>query len=73
MVGLKDLVCFPLVSDTAVALVLVTPLVQSEAMLDRHASTVPTFWVMGPVLAWAAWRSLMLPVRCCTPGMIAGC
>jgi signal transduction histidine kinase len=38
----------------AVALVLSTPLVQSEAMLDRHASTVPTFWVMASVLAWAA-------------------
>jgi len=30
--------------------------VESQAMLDRHASTVPTFWVMVPVLAWAAGR-----------------
>lgn len=40
----------------AVLLVLSTPVVQSEAMLDRQASTVPTFWVMAPVLAWAAGR-----------------
>ena len=40
----------------AVLLVLSTPVVQSQAMLDRHASTVPTFWVMAPVLAWAVGR-----------------
>ena len=40
----------------AVLLILCTPLVQSQAMLDRHASTVPTFWVMAPVMAWAVWR-----------------
>jgi signal transduction histidine kinase len=40
----------------AVALLLSTPLVQSEAMLDRHASTVPTFWVIPAVLAWAVGR-----------------
>jgi signal transduction histidine kinase len=40
----------------AVALLLSTPLVQSEAMLDRHASTVPTFWVIPSVLAWAVGR-----------------
>ncbi len=40
----------------AVLLMLSTPLVQSQAMLDRHASTVPTFWVMAAVLAWAAGR-----------------
>ena len=40
----------------AVLLVLCTPLVESQAMLDRHASTVPTFWVMVPVLAWSAGR-----------------
>jgi signal transduction histidine kinase len=46
------------VTDLAVAvlLVLLTPLVQSQAMLDRHAATVPTFWVMAPVMAWAVWR-----------------
>ena len=46
------------VADLAVAVLLVlsTPLVESQAMLDRHASTVPTFWVMAPVLAWAAGR-----------------
>jgi signal transduction histidine kinase len=40
----------------AVLMVLSTPLVQSQAMLERHASTVPTFWVMAAVLAWAAGR-----------------
>lgn len=40
----------------AVCLLLSTPLLQSQAMLDRHASTVPSFWVMAPVLAWAVWR-----------------
>ena len=40
----------------AVALLLVTPLVQSQAMLDRHASTLPTFWVMSSVLAWSLGR-----------------
>jgi signal transduction histidine kinase len=30
-----------------------TPLVQSQAMLERHASTIPSFWVMAAVLAWA--------------------
>ena len=48
------------VADLAVAVLLVlsTPLVQSQAMLDRHASTMPTFWVMAPVLAWAAGRGV---------------
>lgn len=41
----------------AVLLILSTPVVQSEAMLERHASTVPTFWVMAPVLAWSAGRA----------------
>ncbi len=40
----------------AVLLILSTPLVQSQTMLDQHASTMPTFWVMTPVLAWAAGR-----------------
>ena len=40
----------------AVLLLLSTPLVQSQEMLDRHASTMPTFWVMAAVLAWAAGR-----------------
>ncbi|HET6562735.1 MAG TPA: DUF5931 domain-containing protein [Marmoricola sp.] len=46
------------VADLAVALLMMlsTPLVQSDAMLDRHASTIPSFWVMAPVLAWAAGR-----------------
>ena len=46
------------VADLAVAVLLVlsTPVVQSQTMLDRHASTLPTFWVMAPVLAWAAGR-----------------
>lgn len=46
------------VADLAIAVLLLlsTPLLQSQAMLDRHASTVPSFWVMAPVLAWAVWR-----------------
>ncbi len=40
----------------AVALMLSTPLVQSQEMLDRHASTMPSFAVIAPVLAWAAAR-----------------
>ncbi|WP_148575080.1 MacS family sensor histidine kinase [Nocardioides caldifontis] len=40
----------------AVGLLLCTPLVESEAMLERHASTVPTFWVIPAVLAWAVGR-----------------
>jgi len=47
-----------LVADFAVAAatLLSTPYVQSEAMLERHASTMPSFWVMTPVLAWAVLR-----------------
>ncbi|NUS49431.1 MAG: sensor histidine kinase, partial [Nocardioidaceae bacterium] len=47
-----------LVADFAVAAatLLATPYVESEAMLDRHASTLPSFWVMAPVLAWAVLR-----------------
>jgi signal transduction histidine kinase len=46
------------VADLAVALAMMasTPLVQSEEMLDRHASTMPSFWVVASVLAWAAGR-----------------
>lgn len=40
----------------ACAALLSTPLVQSEAMLERHASTIPSFWVMAAVLAWAVAR-----------------
>jgi signal transduction histidine kinase len=40
----------------ACAALLATPLVQSEAMLERHASTIPSFWVMAAVLAWAVAR-----------------
>lgn len=51
-----------LVADLLVtaATLLATPLVLSDAMLARHASTVPTFWVIGAVLAWAValgWRA----------------
>ena len=47
-----------LIADFAVAAaaLLSTPYVQSEAMLARHASTMPSFWVMVPVLAWAVLR-----------------
>jgi len=47
-----------LVADLAVAAVtlLLTPLVQSAAMIDRHAATLPSFWVVGAVLAWAVAR-----------------
>ncbi len=54
-----------LVADFAVAAatLLSTPYVQSEAMLERHASTMPSFWVMpgrprvggAPGLARPAW------------------
>ena len=40
----------------ACAALLATPLVQSQAMLERHASTIPSFWVMAAVLAWAVAR-----------------
>ena len=45
-------------ADLAVAVVLVlsTTLVQSQDMLDRHAATMPSFWVMASVLAWSAGR-----------------
>jgi signal transduction histidine kinase len=44
-----------LVADLTVAVVALalTPYVQSDAMLARHASTLPSFWVMAAVLAWA--------------------
>ncbi|HET6651629.1 MAG TPA: DUF5931 domain-containing protein [Nocardioides sp.] len=47
-----------LVADLAVACaaLLSTPYVQSDAMLDRHAATMPSFWVMAAVLAWSATR-----------------
>lgn len=47
-----------LLADLAVAAaaLLSTPLVQSDAMLERHASTMPSFWVMAAVLAWSAAR-----------------
>ncbi len=48
----------------AVLLVLSTPLVQSQEMLERHAATMPSFWVIAPVLAWAAGRHW-------TEGMVA--
>lgn len=47
-----------LVADLGItcAALLATPLVQSEAMLERHASSLPGFWVMAAVLAWAVAR-----------------
>jgi signal transduction histidine kinase len=47
-----------LVVDVVVsaATLLSTPYVQSDAMLERHASTMPSFWVMASVLAWAVAR-----------------
>ncbi len=33
-----------------------TPYVQSDAMMDRHASTMPSFWIITAVLAWAVAR-----------------
>ncbi len=49
-------VLFVLDLTVAVVLVLSTPLVQSQEMLDRHASTMPSFWVAGAVLAFSAGR-----------------
>lgn len=47
-----------LVADltVAAATLLSTPYVQSDAMLERHASTMPSFWVMAAVLAWTVLR-----------------
>jgi signal transduction histidine kinase len=47
-----------LVVDLAVtaATLLVTPYVQGEAMVARGVSTMPSFWVLGAVLAWAVAR-----------------
>jgi signal transduction histidine kinase len=47
-----------LVADLAVAAaaLLSTPYVQSDAMQARNASTMPSFWVMAAVLAWAVLR-----------------
>lgn len=47
-----------LVADLLVtaAVLLSTPYVQSEAMLDRHAASMPSFWVISAVLAWAVAR-----------------
>jgi signal transduction histidine kinase len=44
-----------LLADFAVAALtlLSTPYVQSDAMIARHASTMPSFWVIAAVLAWA--------------------
>ena len=50
-----------LCADFAVAAgaLLATPAIQSAAMEQRTAPTLPSFWVMTPVLAWAVmkgWR-----------------
>lgn len=49
-----------------VLLILSTEVVQSQEMLDRHASTVPTFWVMSAVLACSVglgwWRGAVAAV-----------
>jgi signal transduction histidine kinase len=44
-----------LVVDLAVAVATLasTPYVQSDEMVARHASTMPSFWVIAAVLAWA--------------------
>lgn len=47
-----------LIADLAVTCLalLATSLVHTPAMLDRQASTLPAFWVMAAVLAWAVAR-----------------
>jgi signal transduction histidine kinase len=40
----------------AVVALLSTPHVQSDTMLARHAATMPSFWVITAVLAWAVAR-----------------
>ncbi len=40
----------------AVTLILTTPYIQSDAMIERHAAHMPTFWVMAAVLAVAVGR-----------------
>jgi signal transduction histidine kinase len=49
------------VADLAVgsAVLLATPYAESAAMLDRHAATISSFWVIAPVLAWSAGRGLL--------------
>lgn len=44
-----------LVADLAVVLVLLrsTPYVATDAMMDDHVSTLTSYWVCVPVLAWA--------------------
>ena len=58
-----------LVVDLAVACaaVLATAYVLSDTMLARNASTLPSFWVMGAVLAWAAARGVAR-----TPSLLRG-
>jgi signal transduction histidine kinase len=53
-----------LVVDVLVAVValVVTPYALSAEMIDRHASTIPSFWVMTPVLAWAVARGWLAGV-----------
>ncbi len=51
-----------LVADLAVALaaLLSTPSIESTPMLQRNASTLPSFWVVVAVLGWAVawgWRA----------------
>lgn len=48
----------------AVAALLVTPYAEGQAMQERHAASLPSYWVMTPVLAWAAGRGLV-------PGVLA--
>jgi signal transduction histidine kinase len=51
--GLPLLVADFLVAAGALA---ATPYVQSDAMMARHASTMPSFWIITAVLAWAVAR-----------------
>lgn len=62
-----------LVADLVVAgaALLSTPLVQSDAMLERHASSMPSFWVMAAVLAWSAARGWVAGVV--AAGVVTAC
>ena len=48
--------CSSPTSLVACALLLATPYVHSDAMMARHASSLPSFWVIAAVLAWSAAR-----------------
>ena len=55
----------------AVLLVLSTPIVQPLEMVERHAPTVPSYWVIAPVLAWAVGKHWVWAVLAATVVLLA--